>query len=78
MDEGGAQAMATLVLNLATGEEQTYTTAPIEALITAAIMGDKRTGDINNPLTRERYRKMVIYGRWSASIGDFAVRTDGR
>jgi hypothetical protein len=63
-----------LVLNMATGEEQTYMDIePISALISAAILGENKLGDVSNPLTRARMRKLVLYGKKTASIGDYGV-----
>lgn len=64
----------TTVWNLATDEEMLFTLEPVEALISAAILKDRQCGNLTNPITRERYRKMILFGNVSASIGDLAVK----
>lgn len=64
-----------LVLNLATGEELHYVAlTPVEALVSAAILCDKRAGDLANTFVRERYAKKILFGQRTASIGDLAVK----
>lgn len=62
------------VLNLASNEEYTYSDmSPLDALINTAILNDLSSDFLDNPLTREKYRKKIIVGRYSASIGNFGV-----
>lgn len=64
-----------LVLNLATGEVQHYVDLePTEALISAAILHDKRSGDLTHSFVRERYAKRITQSTKTASIGDLAVK----
>lgn len=69
------RAQTVLVLNLATGEELHYVALePTEALISAAILHDKRAGDLTNSYVRERYAKRITQSTKTASIGDLAVK----
>lgn len=64
-----------IVLNMATGAESWYLADnPIQALVSAAILEDKRAGDLTNAFVRGRYESKVLYGKMSASLGDLAVR----
>ena len=66
--------MSTLVLNLATGEEQYYTCQPIDALVTAAILGSDQASQVSNPITRAKFSKRIVYGKTTAGIAPFAVQ----
>lgn len=63
-----------LVLDLATGAEEYYMLSPVEALISAAIVRDKRTGNLTDQRTRDQYRARILFGTHSASLGDLAVK----
>lgn len=67
--------MQVKVYNLGTGEELTYTgLIPREALISAAIYQNGEADKLLNPLTRARYEKQIISGRYGMSIGNLAVK----
>ena len=64
-----------IVLNLGTGEEFTYVgVTPKDALISAAIYQNNEVSNLLNPLTRDRYEKRIITGRYGFSIDDLAVK----
>ena len=65
----------TTVFNLFTGEESCFkNTDPKEALITAAIIDAGEPELISNPLTRKRYAKKIIAGKFSIGIDNVAVQ----
>ena len=67
--------MNTTVYNLATGEELIYVgITPRDALISAAILHNREANNLTNPLTRDRYEKRIITGRYGISIDDLAVK----
>lgn len=64
-----------LVVNLADGTEQTYVGVdPVEALISAYLIGNKMSLNLSNPITRKNALKKVVFGKVSAGLGDYAVR----
>jgi hypothetical protein len=66
--------MICTVYNLATGREYVYAGLElIDALVSAAILEDKRAGDLTNLEVRELYKKKLISGKSSLSIGDLTV-----
>jgi hypothetical protein len=68
------KTMETLILNLATGEEQIYTCEPLDALISAAILASNQASQVSNPITRNKFSKRVIFGKNTAGLDDFAVK----
>ena len=72
--QGAEKPSSVMVLDMSTGAEMTYTgLTPIEALVSAAILNDKRCGDVSNGLVRAKYEKLILVGQRSASIGNLAV-----
>ena len=65
---------STEVYNMANNTIETYCCAPVEALISAAILSDKRTGDLTRHSVRRDYRKKIRQGRYYMYIGDIAVK----
>ena len=63
------------VFNLGTGAELVYVgTTAKDALVSAAIYQNNEVGNLLNPITRARYEKMIIIGRYGFSINDLAVK----
>lgn len=65
-----------VVFNLSTDEESSYLLKPIEALVSAAILADKRAGDLINEPVRNLYRRKIRLGphHRHAFIGDLGVK----
>ena len=63
------------VHDLASGTVQFFSTGPEDALISAAIMADRRTGSLTDTKTRDAYRARIISGKRSISIGDLCALT---
>lgn len=58
---------------LISDEEMTFTDiTPIDALISATLMYEQ-PNKVSDPLTRSKQAKRIIFGRTTASIGDYGV-----
>ena len=66
----------TLVVNLATNAEQTFINdlPAIENAITAYLIDIGLTDNIQDPITRDKYRKKAVFGKVSVSVGNFAAQ----
>ena len=65
-----------IVLSLVDNLEYTFVGIDcIDALISQAILNSNQHMQVSNNMTRAKYRKKVLYGRYTASIGDLAVLT---
>ena len=63
-----------IVRHMIDGWSAHYKLDPIEALISAAIIEDKRTTNLTTEVVRDEYRQKIIFGKKTAAIGDLAVR----
>jgi hypothetical protein len=64
-----------IVHNLATNEQRTYTTATaVEAVIAAYAQGTRKD---YATWTYDQYRELVVTGKKSVAVGDWAVLTGG-
>ena len=65
----------TLVVNLANNTEQTFINdlPTIENVITAYLTSIK-ISNIHDQITRDKYRKVAVFGKVSVSVGNFAAR----
>jgi len=61
------------VVNLATGFVYTFTLSPTEALISAAIIGDKKTLLVSDAKTRLAYKQKIRTGNKTLAIGDWCT-----
>lgn len=67
--------MNVMVMDLNTGKQFDYVSlSPKDALISCAILNDKKTSSLTDILTRKQYESKIIYGKLTASIGDLAVK----
>lgn len=60
-----------LVRNLRTGEEQTFSCAPQEAVVAAFA---QERGDFNTWEYRERYAGVVVFNQATVSAGEWSAR----
>lgn len=75
-----------VVYNLATGEEQTYVVddlyksvegarvAKLTPLVNAYIESQFGASRLHDVLLRQKCFDQIIFGRWTAGLGDFSVR----
>jgi hypothetical protein len=67
--------MNVVVMNLNTGKEYHYVSLSAEdALVSCAILEDKKASSLTDIRTRKQYENKIIYGKIHASIGDLTVK----
>jgi hypothetical protein len=62
------------VYNLSDDSYEVYTLPPMEALISAAILKDKRTSQLTDKAVRDLYMERIEESRLCFVIGDLCVR----
>ena len=64
------------VFNLLSNEEYTFTNiSPLNALISAAILQSNCDNSlITNPITRDRFERKLIKGKYGMSIDNVAIK----
>lgn len=65
--------MKSTVYNLETETEYVFCLEPLEALISAAILEDKKASLLTDAATRKKYSQKIRHGILSSTIGDLSV-----
>lgn len=62
------------VKNVLTDVEYTFTNlSVVDSLIDAAMLENRMTSSIHNPIYRDKFKNMIILGSYTMAIGDLAV-----